>query len=191
MAAPIIYLIGWPGVGKLTVARELAAHTGWRVVDNHLVNDPIFHVVGADGIKPLPEGTRELVRQVRAAVYQAMTHLAPPDLGFILTNVLFDEEPHRQVFAQVESIAEHRGALLLPVLLTCDEQELRQRIVSPGRAGRLKPRTTDVLDQYSTRVQLPIDHPALLTLDTTHLAPERAVKAILTHLLAIQEQKDS
>jgi tRNA A37 threonylcarbamoyladenosine biosynthesis protein TsaE len=41
----IFYLIGPAGVGKLTVARAIAALTGARIVDNHTVNNPIFDLI--------------------------------------------------------------------------------------------------------------------------------------------------
>ncbi|WP_157448720.1 AAA family ATPase [Deinococcus peraridilitoris] len=185
MNSPLVYLLGWPGVGKLSVARTMARRTGWRVVDNHLINDPIFHVVGADGVTPLPDGTRPLVRRVRAAVFEAMTSVAPAHLGYIMTNMLVESENDRLIFSQVEEIARHRNAVFLPVLLTCEEHELRRRIITPERAERLKARSVEVLDHYLTQHTLLVpDHPDLLTLDTTHLSAEQAAHGVLAHLTA-------
>src|ERR1041384_2438716 len=50
----IIYLIGIPAVGKYTVAREIGRMTGARVVDNQLVNTPVFSVLGYDGTAAVP-----------------------------------------------------------------------------------------------------------------------------------------
>lgn len=183
MTAPIVYLLGWPGVGKLTVAKELARRTGWRVVDNHFIADPIFHVIGADGNTPLPEGTRQLIARVGDAIYEAMTQLAPAHLGYVLTKVLMETPEDRANFARVESIARQRGAMFLPVLLTCDEAGLRSRVTSPGRAERLKPRTEAVLDRYFVQyTQLVPEHPQLLTIDTTALEPQQTAELILARL---------
>jgi dephospho-CoA kinase len=38
----IIYLTGKPGVGKYTIAKELAANHGFIVCDNQMINNPIF-----------------------------------------------------------------------------------------------------------------------------------------------------
>ncbi|WP_284388078.1 hypothetical protein [Devosia yakushimensis] len=35
----IIHLNGWPGVGKLTIGRLLAADLGARFIHNHLLHD--------------------------------------------------------------------------------------------------------------------------------------------------------
>jgi MoxR-like ATPase len=45
----IIYLIGIPAVGKYTVARAIGRLTGAKVVDNQLINLPVFSVLGYDG----------------------------------------------------------------------------------------------------------------------------------------------
>ena len=44
-----IYLIGVPAVGKYTTAKEIARLTGAKVIDNQLVNIPIFYIAGYDG----------------------------------------------------------------------------------------------------------------------------------------------
>lgn len=36
----IIYLTGKPGVGKYTIAKELASRHGFIVCDNQLINNP-------------------------------------------------------------------------------------------------------------------------------------------------------
>lgn len=181
-ASPIVYLFGWPGVGKLTVAEELARCTGWRVLDSHRIYFPVFYAAGADGQTPLPAGTRELAAQVQDAVLEAMK-LAPPELGYLLTKVLIDVPEDHALFARVQAVAQARGAPFFPVLLTCNEAGLRSRITSPGRAERLKPRTGAVLDRYFARDrQWTPDHPALLTLDTTRLDPSQTAEAILAHL---------
>lgn len=53
----IVYLFGFPGVAKYTVAREIAAGAGARVVDNHYVNNPIFGLLDLDGLTPLSTTT--------------------------------------------------------------------------------------------------------------------------------------
>lgn len=48
----IIYLIGFTGTGKLTIAKEIALKIDIRVVANHLINDPILSLIQADGKTP-------------------------------------------------------------------------------------------------------------------------------------------
>ncbi|MEY4463771.1 MAG: hypothetical protein RLZZ81_742 [Pseudomonadota bacterium] len=46
----IIYLIGKPGTGKYTIAKELVESV-YIICDNQLINNPIFALLGYDGFK--------------------------------------------------------------------------------------------------------------------------------------------
>jgi len=89
----IIALIGFAGTGKYTVGRELCALTGAKLIDNHLINNPVFKVVNADGIRPLPNGVWDKVKAVRAIVYESIRELSPPELSFVFTIELFERSP--------------------------------------------------------------------------------------------------
>jgi adenylate kinase family enzyme len=53
MAGNIVHLIGSPGVGKLTIARKIIRQRpDFVLADNHLINNPVFSVVKADGKTP-------------------------------------------------------------------------------------------------------------------------------------------
>ncbi|WP_188960488.1 AAA family ATPase [Deinococcus aquiradiocola] len=189
MNAPLVYLIGWPAVGKWSVAQELARERGWQVVDNHLVADPIFAVIGADGVAPKPPGTGALVQRVRAAVLEAAATLAPPGVGFVFTNVLFDEPEDRETYSQVRDVAARRGAVFVPVVLQARDEALRERIVSPGRTVRRKPRSGHVLDRYRDRPPFVPTHPHTLVLDTTALSVQDAAGRVLRHVDACLEAR--
>ena len=62
----IIYLFGIPAVGKYTTAKAIAAKTGAIVVDNMLVNLPVFTVIGYDGSEsfPFPEAAWENILEI-------------------------------------------------------------------------------------------------------------------------------
>jgi predicted kinase len=52
----MVYLVGFSGTGKLTVARELALPLEARVVDNHWINNPIFGLIDNDRVTSFPTG---------------------------------------------------------------------------------------------------------------------------------------
>jgi broad-specificity NMP kinase len=58
----IVHLNGWPGVGKLTVARLLAPRLQARLIDNHLLHDVAIRCAGIDDRARWP-----LYETVRAA----------------------------------------------------------------------------------------------------------------------------
>jgi hypothetical protein len=126
----IIYLIGIPAVGKYTVAKEIGRMTGAKVVDNHLINIPVFSVVGYDGTStfPFPRGAWAHIEKIQRAVLAVIRDCCPPDDSFVFTNVLDARAPgDKACFRRIERLAKQRKAGFFPVWLTCDAETLRQR----------------------------------------------------------------
>lgn len=134
----IIYLIGFAGVGKLTIAKEISKITGAKVVDNHLTNNPVFHVIDNDGITPLPNAVWDKTRGIRKIVLDTIKEFSPPNLSFIFTNELFEKDSHHNLFQDVYDLAVHRNANFLCVRLLCDKNEIVKRIQSKERRDLLK-----------------------------------------------------
>ncbi len=88
----MFHLIGSPGVGKYTVAREICALTGARLVDNHAINNVIFSLLDQDGVKPLPDEVWTPVGQVRQAVLDTLIEISPRHLSFVFTNYIRGED---------------------------------------------------------------------------------------------------
>lgn len=75
----IIYLIGVPAVGKYTVAKEIGRMAGAKVVDNQLINLPVFSVVGYDGTDafPFPKEAWAQIEKIRRAVLTVVRDYCP------------------------------------------------------------------------------------------------------------------
>lgn len=188
----ILHLIGHPGVGKYTVAKELAALAaadGWRVVvvDNHLASNVIFSVLPVDGVSPLPVTVWDRVQEVRDAVVRTIEELSPPEWSFVLTNVLIEGVPaDERVVDRLIELAARRDSRYVPIRLTCQADELLTRITRPDRRARQK--WVDPLGVRSfieTSPVLAITHPALLDVDVTSLPAAEAAARILQHLETI------
>src|ERR1700694_1840264 len=89
----IVLLIGFAGTGKYTIGRELCERTGAKLIDNHLINNPGFTVVNADGVTPLPAKVWDRVKEIRATVYRAIRELSPPEMSFVFTMELRESNP--------------------------------------------------------------------------------------------------
>jgi hypothetical protein len=179
----IVYLLGHYGVGKLTVAKALCGLTGARLVDSHLMSNVVFSVIRSDGKTALPAATWDLIAKVREAALEAIETLAPAGESYVLTNALDDTPKDRAWYDRVVLMAERRGALFVPVVVTCDEAENARRIPSPEREANMK--HTDVasaLERRRTTVSLPVVHPNRMDLDTTLSPPEISAAAILRHV---------
>lgn len=189
MQSTIFHLIGKPGVGKYTIGSELARLTGARLVDNHSIANVIFNLINADGITPLPAGIWSRVSQVRAAVLDTLVHVSPPDLSFVLTNFIRgDDDAERVAFMEVAAVAEARGSIFVPVILSCETPELVRRIVQPDRRARMKlvdpvqgARLNDDVPQFQS------DLPNTLELDVSRTPARDAAQAIVDWVARLRE----
>jgi len=173
----IIYLIGKPGTGKYTIAKELAK-SGYIICDNHLINNPIFTLLEYDGFKSIPEFAWETTRKIRINIFEFMSQ--EHSNNYVLTNVLVVNKGDEKLFKQVENMALQRGSLFVPVKLLISEEENKKRVSSPERALRYKSLR---IDQNSQLIN--ISHPNMLEIDVSDLSANTAAEKILEHVKSI------
>jgi DUF438 domain-containing protein len=179
-----VYLVGFAGTGKLTIARAFARSVGAKVVDNQWINNPIFGLIDPDGVTRLPNAVWSQTAKVREAVLETIATLAKPDTNFVFTHDGVEGEPYDEdVLRGIQSTAARRNARLIPVRLVCDEDELVRRIQSPDRAGMLKC-IDPAAATYKSRHHVVLDpkSPATLTLNVTRRSPKQSVAAIVAHI---------
>lgn len=189
----IIYLIGVPAVGKYTTAREIGRMTGAKVVDNQLINTPVYSVVGYDGTDafPFPRGASAQIEKIRSAVLTVIRDFCPPDASFVFTNVLGARDPvDVACFRKIERLARQRGAAFFPVWLTCEAAVIRRRKNTPERRARLKDvdltNITRWLEEFEV---LRVEHPNALTLDTSRGGPRQTAGRILEHIRRVGQSR--
>lgn len=185
----IVHLIGFPAAGKLTIARAIAQRAesdGGRfvVVDNHHTANVIFAVLDVDGVRELPAGVWDRVREVRHAVMRSIEELSPRDWSFIFTNVLTERDAtDRAVVDGLAELATKRSSHYVPVRLHCDIEVLLGRVDNDDRRERLK--SIDPVGVRSliesTRL-IDVAPYTALDLDVTNLAAVDAAARILGHV---------
>jgi hypothetical protein len=134
----VVFLLGYPGVGKRTVGAHLAELLDGVLVDNQLINLPLLTLFKWDGKFPIPMEIWERVVPIRNAVLGTIEDLAPKSNSYVFTNVLQDDEDGASQYIKLRSLAERRGSLFLSVMLSCDVDEQVRRIDTPDRIARLK-----------------------------------------------------
>lgn len=184
----IIYLIGFPGTGKYTVAKEIVAQENFKLVDSHLINIPIFSLIQQDGKTPLPSRVWQNCKIVWRAVLDTIIHIAPQSYSFVLTNKLLENDPDdRAWFKEVETAANAKNALFIPVRMLCSQAEMEKRIIQPERKVRLKQTDPEAPARYLKNDEiLKITHPNALTIDVSNLTAADAAKTILNHARSLQ-----
>jgi thymidylate kinase len=157
----IIHINGWPGVGKLTVARELARRLDARLLDNHTLHDI--------AIRLCDRGTEEywdLYYQVREVAYQRI-RVMPLEQVLVMTNPLLSES-HREVEAwdAVKQLAADRKDSLVSVTLDCSLDENIRRISSEERRHRKMVDPAPLIEWRSKYTLLADESVPSLTIDT-------------------------
>ena len=82
-----VNLIGYTGTGKYTIAKELALLTDAVIVDNQLINHPVFSVLGADGKTHLRDSIWQKIESIRRIVLDTIAELAQPHAFSLVTTV--------------------------------------------------------------------------------------------------------
>jgi hypothetical protein len=180
----ILYLIGFAGTGKLTIANAILERSPFLLVDNHFINNIVFRLIDTDGNGPLPRRVWENIGKVRSIVFDTMRYLSKPDRNFVLTNELVEGDAEdEKVFQDVRAVATARGAAFLPVRLIIAPEELARRVVSPQRQALLKSRDPHEVLRMAREHQVyrpkDVDY---FELELTKLSPADAAEQILAEV---------
>lgn len=178
----VIYLIGFPATGKYSIAKEICSRNKHiRLVDNHLINNPVFSMLNLDSKIKISTEVWNNVSKVWDVVCDTIIHHSPSNDSFVFTNVLLEgEEVDVDQYKRIKNVADKRGAKFFPVILHCSLGELSKRIVSEGRKERMKMLDIDGLKKYYNEYELiDIKHDNLIVLDNTHLSIEECTQEIL------------
>ena len=174
MVSVIIHLNGWPGSGKLTVAREVARTLNARLLDNHTLHDVAGRLCDRDTYEYW-----ELYYQVRAVAYARLRAL-PPHEVVVMTNALTHEsDREREAWAAVKVMAAGRDVPLVAVTLHCSLDENVRRIASEGRRHRKLTDPVPLIEWRSTLTLLTDDSVRSLTIDNTNRSPAQVADEIV------------
>ena len=178
----IIYLIGFGGVGKLTIATELEKLEDFRIVHNQLINNPIFSVVEKVEDQ-FPAYVWKKIRQIRDVVFETIKENSPQNLNFVFTNELIEgSKGDLELYNKVVEIAAARGSKFVPVRLTVTDNEHRKRLVSEERKKSFKVCDESYADRVNGSEVLKIKHRNLINIDTTLISAQESAKYILNKI---------
>ena len=173
----LVFLHGAPAVGKLTVARELAALTGFRLFHNHLTVDLATSL--------FPFGSEPFILLRERIWLAAFAEAARNNVSLIFT--FNPERTVRERFIQdTIDMVKAEGGKVVFVELTCSEADLERRLEDASRKefGKLAS-----VEQYrSLKDGGAFEFPKLpneLSLDTTSQSPTDCARLISQHLTAL------
>ncbi len=168
----LIFIYGLPATGKLTVAVELAAMTGFRLFHNHLVVDLLLSVFDF-GSAPFVEFREDIWLSVfdRACRSQAS--------GLIFTFAPEGTVSPDFISKTLTTVARAGGDVEF-VQLVCPIAELKRRIASPSRLQYKKLTSVSLFEELHASGSFGVsDLPdARLSIDTSVCTPAEAAREI-------------
>lgn len=139
----IVVLNGFPGAGKLTIlkrAKELLPPDTTRLLDNHLLIDPVAAIIPIRN-----EEHHELRRLVRAPILAKLAQYAQNGFTILMTTCLAKGNTTDASFSE-ELFAMVRGTdvPMIWVNVHCEGVTLEKRLRSPERCDGTKMKLTDI-----------------------------------------------
>jgi hypothetical protein len=172
----LIFLWGMPGSGKLTVAREVSAMTGWKVFHNHLTVDLLMEV--------FPFGSKEFI-ELRESIWLAVIEAAAASDAPGLIFTFNPENTVRQSFVErIEQIIRRLDGQLDYVEICCDTTAIEQRLDTPQRRNYKKLLSVQTFRQLAQQgvFRSPVMPPPKMRVDTTQQSPKEAAVQIVEGL---------
>lgn len=170
----IIVLNGYPGVGKLTIGRELAGRLNGKLLDIHSVYNVAFALTEFKS----PE-FRDTVEKIEKIAHDLILKL-PVDQPVILTTVLAGQGDWGDgEWRRMKDLGKARPPFCV-VHVKCDLDENIRRIQDEERDLKRKPRDPEyaVRNHRDAKPLYGSDAEYLLELDATRMTPSEASAAI-------------
>ncbi|MBU0648305.1 AAA family ATPase [Patescibacteria group bacterium] len=175
----LIFLYGPPATGKLTVARELAGKTGYKIFHNQLTVDlceSLFEF-GSDIFF-------DLLFKFRADMLEAA---AKAKLRGVISTFCYshkDDSEDDEFISKILKGTRKYGAKVYFVHLYCDKKELAKRVSEESRNefGKLKDpdKLSCVMDEHDFFTPIPFVEN--LEIDNTRLSKEEVVDRIMDYI---------
>jgi chloramphenicol 3-O-phosphotransferase len=171
----LVFLYGPPAAGKLTIGRELAALTGFRLFHNHLTVD-LARELFDFGSEPF----QRLVDDLRLRVFTVAAQNGLP--GLIFTYVYGadrDDDFARRTLNEMQAV----GAEVSFVQVICPPEELLNRVENESRRAYHKLASRETLDALLQERDWLSAIPFVesFPVDTTRLTPADAAREIAVH----------
>lgn len=164
----VVILCGLPGVGKLTIARELGLMHGYRVFHNHLVFDAVEAL--------FPFGTPAFVALRERLWTELLCRAVREQVGDVIFTVARDGAVDAAFVARLCEALTQSGAEVRCIELRCTEPELERRLSSPERSRFGKIHSVEAFRRLREAGEFPLfSMPAdTTTIDTTGLSASQA-----------------
>jgi shikimate kinase len=182
--ARLVFIYGPPGVGKLTVARELVALTGFTLFDNHMSIDWASSIFDRGQLLEFQADFGgspywRLIEHLRLAVYEEVIRSG----ASLVSTFVYAHDEDLPFLNRVHEAVGSVGGEMLLVQLVCELDELTRRVEADQRGPAGKLASAAQLQELMGRLDLLTQIPERETLriDNTQLAPSEVARRISEH----------
>ncbi|KAH6984740.1 hypothetical protein BKA56DRAFT_614459 [Ilyonectria sp. MPI-CAGE-AT-0026] len=179
---PFIYINGYPGVGKLTVAKELCKLLPKaKLVSNHLLIDPVAAIFERTGEEYQP--LRQLLR--RQVLKSMAISTSTRDVTWVFTDQQSSSALGSSAARDYQEAAAVRASPFISIILHCELNENLKRAVGGDRGNNSNTKLTDqgILQNIKKKEDIFQFHDKYeLVLEVTNLSPSEAATKIYEHI---------
>jgi shikimate kinase len=170
MYMKLVYIYGPPAVGKLSVARQLAKMTGFKLFHSHLT---------ADYVSTLFPVRDEMSNQLKWEIaYKMFEAAAKHNVDLIFT--MAHEKVQDKFVKNIINMIERYNGKILFVKLSCKEEKLYRRVTNKSRKPFGKVKTVkgikEILKRGNKFEAIPFQKS--LIIDNTNLSPKKCAEKI-------------
>ncbi|MGC8479642.1 MAG: AAA family ATPase [Candidatus Micrarchaeia archaeon] len=173
----IVFIYGPPGVGKLTVAKELEKITGYKLLHNHLAIDLVSSIFDRNN-----KYFYKLIDKERVILlkYAAKSKIK----GVIITSVNIKGKDDKFV-KDIINISKGSSGRDIFVRLSCDLDIIRDRLSDNSRKRFGKLTDVDIFNDFISKntVTHEIDFVNSFTIKNDNISPKNAAEMIKTQYL--------
>jgi hypothetical protein len=168
----LIFIYGLPATGKLTVATELSAITGYKLFHNHLTVDLLLSVFEFGSVPFV-----ELREAIWLSVFEQASRAGLP--GLIFTFAPEPSVPAGFVDRAIDTVV-RSGSEIVFVELTCPTAELKRRMDSASRLEFSKLTSIPLFERLESAGSFDASHmpKPRLSIDTSTCHPKDAATQI-------------
>lgn len=172
----LVFLYGLPATGKLTVAKELASLTGFRLFHNHLTVDLLLSVFefGSPAFVKLRE-------QIWLSVFDEARTSG-------IEGLIFTFVPERTVRPEfIQEVFTRKNAFFVELVCAADERKVR--LQAPSRAGSGKLTSPEMYEQLRSDGVFDVDYMSKpeLRIDTGKYSAHEAAQQIAARLTGTRD----
>lgn len=175
MNKTLFHLIGYPAVGKYTVAQVLKKDVNGLLIDNHLINNVFFSVTDLNGT--LPPQVFSYLTKTYDLLFEYLVSISP-SRPLIMTNCLSDSENDLSFVEKTRCFCQAAGYRYLPVKLLLSQEENLRRLPLPDRKAKMKLTDETLFKSFCESFPLITQLPEGKNLDITGLSAEETSAAL-------------